>query len=65
MSDISAGDKPGFVAEEPEHCFACYQLIRPGGIDPLTMKDVVILQGHSAWPPYVDRGAAAPVLEAP
>jgi len=25
-------DKPGFVAEEPGHCFACYRLIRPGQI---------------------------------
>jgi len=30
MSDIPNDDKPGFVAEKPEHCFACYRLIRPG-----------------------------------
>jgi hypothetical protein len=30
MSDIPNEDKPGFVAEKPEHCFACYRLIRPG-----------------------------------
>ena len=23
-------DQPGFVAEKPEHCFACYRLTRPG-----------------------------------
>ena len=30
MSDIPNDDKPGFVAEKPEHCFACYRLIQPG-----------------------------------
>jgi hypothetical protein len=28
MSDIPNDDKPGFVAEKPEHCFARYRLIR-------------------------------------
>ena len=32
MGDIPNNDKPGFVAEKPEHCFACYRLIRPGQI---------------------------------
>ena len=33
MSDIPNNDKPGFVAEKPEHCFVCYRLIRPGQTD--------------------------------
>lgn len=28
MTDIPNDDKPGFVADKPEHCFACYRLIR-------------------------------------
>jgi hypothetical protein len=28
MSDTPTDDKSGFVAEKPEHCFACYRLIR-------------------------------------
>jgi hypothetical protein len=34
-------DKPGFVAEKPEHCFACYRLIRPGQIYHLTIEGIV------------------------
>ena len=30
MTDTPNDDKPGFVAKEPEHCFACFRLIRPG-----------------------------------
>ncbi len=26
MTNTPADDQPGFVAEEPEHCFACYRL---------------------------------------
>ncbi len=32
MSDIPSDDKPGFVAEKPEHCLDCYRLIRTGQI---------------------------------
>ena len=28
MSDIPNNDEPGFVAEEPEHCFASHFLIQ-------------------------------------
>jgi hypothetical protein len=30
MTDTPNDDQPGFVAEKPEHCFACFRLIRPG-----------------------------------
>jgi hypothetical protein len=32
---------PGFVAEEPEHCFVCYRLIRPGQTYYLTIEGIV------------------------
>ena len=38
MSAIPNDDKRGFVAEEPEHCFACYRLIRPGQTYYLTIE---------------------------
>ena len=41
MSDIPNDDKPGFVAEKPEHCFACYRLIRPGQTYYLTIEGIV------------------------
>ena len=30
MTHTPNDDKPGFVAEEPEHCYACFRLVRPG-----------------------------------
>ena len=45
MSDIPNDDKPGFVAEEPEHCFACYRLIRPGQTYYLTIEGIVHCEG--------------------
>ena len=41
MSDIPNDNMPGFVAEEPEHCFACYRLIRPGQTYYLTIEGIV------------------------
>ena len=41
MSDIPNDDQPGFVAEKPEHCFACYRLIRPGETYYLTIDGIV------------------------
>jgi len=38
MSDILNDDKPGFVAERAEHCFACYRLISPVQIHHLTIE---------------------------
>ena len=41
MRDIPNDDRPGFVAERPEHCFACYRLIRPGQTYYLTIEGIV------------------------
>ena len=41
MRDIPNGDNPGFVAEKPEHCFACYRLIRLGQTYYLTIENIV------------------------
>ena len=30
MTETPTDDKPGFVAEEPEHCHACCRLIQRG-----------------------------------
>ena len=32
MTDTPNNDNPGFVAQRPEHCDACYRLIQPGQI---------------------------------
>ena len=42
MSKSPTDDKPGFVAEEPEHCHACYRLIRPGQTYYLTIENTVL-----------------------
>jgi hypothetical protein len=38
-------DQPGFAAEEPEHCHACYRLIQPGQMYYLTMGQAVLCEG--------------------
>ena len=38
---VPTDDKSGFVAEKPEHCFACYRLIRPCQTYYLTIEGVV------------------------
>jgi hypothetical protein len=42
MPNIPTDDQPGFVAERPEHCFACYRLIRPGQTYYLTVEHEVL-----------------------
>ena len=42
MTDTPNSDKPGFVAEKPEHCHACFRLIRPGQIYYLTIEHQVL-----------------------
>ena len=37
-------DQPGFVAEEPEHCHACYRLIQPGQTYYLTIGQAVLCE---------------------
>jgi hypothetical protein len=44
MRDILNDDKPGFVPEKLEHCFACYRLIRPGQTYYLTIEGIVHCQ---------------------
>jgi hypothetical protein len=41
MADTPNDDQPGFVAKQPEHCFACFRLIRPGQTYYLTLKHEV------------------------
>ncbi|HSR29058.1 MAG TPA: hypothetical protein VLY63_00735 [Anaerolineae bacterium] len=38
MTDTPNDDKPGFVAKKPEHCFACFRLIRPDQTHYLTLE---------------------------
>jgi hypothetical protein len=38
----TSDDQPGFLAEQPEHCFACYRLIRPGRTYYLTIEQEVL-----------------------
>ncbi len=45
MRDIPNDDKPGFVAEKPEHCHACYRLIRPGQTYYLTIGQAIWAKG--------------------
>jgi hypothetical protein len=42
MPHTPTDDQPGFVAEEPEHCFACCHLIRPGQTYYLTIEQEVL-----------------------
>ena len=42
MTETPNDDKPGFVAEEPEHCFACCRLVRPGQTYYLTIENIVL-----------------------
>jgi hypothetical protein len=42
MTETPTDDQPGFLAEEPEHCFACFRLIRPGQTYYLTIEHEVL-----------------------
>jgi hypothetical protein len=42
MTETPNDDKPGFVAEEPVHCFTCFRLIRPGQTYYLTIEHEVL-----------------------
>ena len=42
MTDTPSNDKPGFVAERPEHCHARFRLIHPGQTDYLTIEQEVL-----------------------
>jgi hypothetical protein len=45
MTDTHTDYMPGFLAEEPEHCHACYRLVRPGPTYYLTMGQVILCEG--------------------
>jgi hypothetical protein len=45
MTSTPTDDQPGFVAEEPEHCHACYRLIRPGQTYYLTIGQAILCEG--------------------
>ena len=42
MTETPNDDQPGFVAEEPLHCYACFRLIRPGQTYYLTIEHEVL-----------------------
>jgi hypothetical protein len=42
MTNTPTADQPRFIAEKPEHCFACYRLIRPGQTYYLTVEQEVL-----------------------
>ena len=42
MTETPNDDHPGFVAQEPEHCSACFRLIRPGHTYYLTVENTVL-----------------------
>jgi hypothetical protein len=42
MTDTPNDDKLGFVAEESEHWFTCFRLLRPGQIYYLTIEHEVL-----------------------
>ncbi len=42
MTETPSGDQPGFVAERPEHCSACFRLILPGQTYYLTLEHEVL-----------------------
>jgi hypothetical protein len=41
-AELPDDDKPGLVAEKPEHCHACFRLIRPGQTYYLTIEHEVL-----------------------
>ena len=42
MIEIPVDDQPGFAAEKPEHCHACYRLIQPGQTYHLTIGNAIL-----------------------
>ena len=42
MTETPNSDQPGFLAERPEHCSACFRLIRPGQTYYLTIEDTAL-----------------------
>ena len=44
MTETPTDDRPGFVAEKPEHCRACCRLIRPGQTYYLTIGQAILCE---------------------
>jgi len=44
VTQPSTDDQPGFIAEQPEHCFACYRLISAGQTYFLTIEQKVLCE---------------------
>jgi uncharacterized protein (UPF0261 family) len=42
MTETPNDDNPGFIASTPEHCSACFRLIRPGQTYYLTIENTVL-----------------------
>ena len=42
MTETPTDDRPGLVAEKPEHCHACYRLMLPGQTYYLTVGQAVL-----------------------
>ena len=45
MTETPNDDRPAFIAEEPEHCHACYNLIQPGQTLYLTVGQAILCEG--------------------
>ena len=45
MLETPNDDQPGFVAEKPEHCHACYRLIQPEQMYYLTIGQAILCEG--------------------
>jgi hypothetical protein len=45
MSDFPSDDRPGFVVEKPEFCFASHRVVLPGQTHYLTSKNIVHCEG--------------------
>ena len=63
MTDSPTDDKPGFVAKEPVHCFACFRLVRPGQTYYLTVGQAILCEdcitGHDTIRVTVDLAVLA------
>jgi hypothetical protein len=56
MTDTPTDDKPGFVAEELEHCHACFRLIRPSQTYYVTAGQAILFEaclGTAGCDPHV------------
>jgi hypothetical protein len=45
MTETPTDDMPGFVAEDPVRCHACYRVIQPGQSYYLTIGQAILCEG--------------------